>query len=53
MAFRLQSDGKYAQCAESIALAGLAIATLNPTLIQLNQGSSSSALSWFAQKIQQ
>ncbi len=49
----MQPDGKYAQCAESTALAGLAIATLDQTLIQLTQGSSSIALSWFAQKIQQ
>jgi Uma2 family endonuclease len=52
IAFRLQPDGKYEQCADSTALNGLAIATLDQTLIQLSQGSSSSALSWFAQKIQ-
>jgi Uma2 family endonuclease len=49
--FHLQLDGKYAQCAYSLALPGLAIETLDQTLIQLSQGSSSSALSWFAQQI--
>jgi hypothetical protein len=52
LAFCLQPDGKYEQCAESTALNGLAIATLDQTLIQLSQGSTGSALSWFAQKIE-
>jgi Uma2 family endonuclease len=51
LAFRLQEDGKYQQCAYSGALEGLPILLLEQTLAQLNQGTNVSAALWFAQKI--
>jgi Uma2 family endonuclease len=50
-AFVLQENGKYQECGESLALAGLPILLLEETLMQLDQGSNGSAALWFAQKI--
>jgi Uma2 family endonuclease len=49
--FRLQSDGKYQQCAYSVALNGLPIPLLDQTLERLSEGTNISAASWFAQQI--
>jgi len=51
LAFRLQLDGKYQQCAHSIALEGLPISLLEQTLAQLSQGTNGSAAVWFNQQI--
>jgi Uma2 family endonuclease len=51
IAFRLQSDGKYQQCAESVALNGLPISLLEQALERLSEGTNISAASWFAQAI--
>jgi Uma2 family endonuclease len=51
IAFRLQSNGKYQQCSESIALAGLPIALLEQTLQRLNEGTNISAATCFAQQL--
>ncbi|MBW4491789.1 MAG: Uma2 family endonuclease [Oscillatoria princeps RMCB-10] len=51
LAFRLQEDGKYQQCEDSVALEGLPISLIERTLAQLNQGNNGSAAFWFAQQI--
>jgi Uma2 family endonuclease len=51
IAFRLQSDGKYQQCAYSVALNGLPIPLLDQTLESLSERTNISAASWFAQQI--
>lgn len=51
IAFRLQLDGKYQQCADSVALNGLSISLLEQTLERLSEGTNISAASWFAQQI--
>ncbi len=51
IAFRLQSDGKYQQCAYSVALKGLPIFLLEPTLERLIERTNISAASWFAQQL--
>lgn len=50
-AFRLQADGKYFQCQNSVALPGLPITLLEQTLERLNQGTNISAAAWFAEAI--
>ncbi len=49
-AFQLQENGKYLECANSLALEGLPISLLNRTLERLNEESNGSAASWFAQQ---
>jgi Uma2 family endonuclease len=51
IAFRLQENGKYQQCSESVALSGLPIALLAQTLQRLNEGTNISAATWFAQQL--
>ncbi|MFE1743642.1 Uma2 family endonuclease [Coleofasciculus sp. H7-2] len=51
LAFRLQADGKYQQCASSVTLAGLSISLLEQTLERLSEGTNISAAGWFAQAI--
>lgn len=51
LAFRLQKDGKYQQCAQSVALEGLPISLLEQTLERLSEGTNISAASWFSQAI--
>ncbi len=51
IAFRLQENGKYQQCNESVALAGLSITLLEETLERLSEGTNISAALWFAQQI--
>jgi Uma2 family endonuclease len=50
-AFRLQADGKYQECAVSVALNGLPIALLQQTLLQLAQGTNITAANWFTTQI--
>jgi len=50
LAFRLV-DGKYEQCSESVALAGLPIELLEQTLEQMDNENGSAAI-WFAAQIQ-
>lgn len=50
-AFRLQENGQYQQCHESVALSGLPIDLLAQTLERLSQGSNISAALWFSQQI--
>jgi Uma2 family endonuclease len=50
LAFRL-IDGKYDQCSESVALAGLPIELLEKTLAQMDHENGNAAL-WFATQIQ-
>jgi Uma2 family endonuclease len=50
-AFQLQSNGKYQECATSVALLGLPITLLNQTLERLNAETNGSAAMWFAQQI--
>jgi Uma2 family endonuclease len=50
-AFRLQADGKYLQCQNSVALPGLPITLLEQTLQRLHQGTNISAAAWFAEAI--
>jgi Protein of unknown function (DUF820). len=50
-AFQLQSNGKYQECATSVALLGLPISLLNQTLERLNAETNGSAAMWFAQEI--
>ncbi len=50
-AFRLQSDGTYKLCTESVALKGLPISLLDQTLERLDAGTNISAASWFSQAI--
>lgn len=51
IAFRLQEDGRYQQCVESVALQGLPIALLEQTLQRLSEGTNISAANGFAQAI--
>ena len=51
LAFWLLEDGKYQQCAESGALAGLPIALLGQTLERLDTETNTRAAHWFAQQI--
>jgi Uma2 family endonuclease len=51
VAFRLQPDGHYQACTESIALAGLPIALLDQTLARLAIEPNFSVANWFAQAI--
>ncbi len=51
LAFRLQSDGKYQQQHNSIALEGLPISLLEMTVKRLNKESNISAGGWFARQI--
>lgn len=50
-AFRLQADGKYAECVESAALEGLQISLLEQTMGCLNEGTNVSAANWFGEAI--
>jgi Uma2 family endonuclease len=50
-AFRLQSDGSYKLCTESVAFKGLPISLLDQTLERLDEGTNISAASWFSQAI--
>jgi Uma2 family endonuclease len=50
-AFVLQENGKYQECGESLALAGLPILLLEETLMQLDEGTNGSAALWFSQQI--
>ena len=50
-AFRLQENGTYQQCSESVALSGLPIALLEETLARLDEGTNISAALWFSQQI--
>ena len=50
-AFRLQSDGIYKLCSESVALKGLPISLLDQTLERLDEGTNISAAIWFSQVI--
>lgn len=50
-AFRLQENGTYQQCSESVALSGLPIALLEETLARLSDGTNISAALWFSQQI--
>ncbi|MFB2976238.1 Uma2 family endonuclease [Microseira sp. BLCC-F43] len=50
-AFRLQSDGSYKLCTESVVLKGLPISLLDQTLERLSEGTNISAASWFSQAI--
>jgi len=51
LAFRLQPDGRYEQCAQSGALAGLAIALVEQTLSRLLADGNGSAALWFNQQL--
>jgi Uma2 family endonuclease len=51
LAFQLQSNGKYQECSQSLALSGLQISLLEQTLERLNEGTNGSAALWFAQQI--
>lgn len=51
IAFRLQENGKYQQCSESVVLAGLPISLLEQTLERLNEGTNITAAVWFSQQI--
>ena len=51
IAFRLQEDGKYQECEESVALSGLPISLLGETLERLEAGNNGSAAFWFSQQI--
>jgi Uma2 family endonuclease len=51
IAFRLQEDGKYQECEESVALSGLPISLLGETLERLEGGNNGSAAFWFSQQI--
>lgn len=50
-AFQLQSNGKYQECASSLALEGLPIGLLEQTLARLNEATNGSAALWFSQQI--
>lgn len=50
-AFQLQSNGKYQECTQSLALEGLSISLLEQTLAHLNEGTNGSAATWLAQQI--
>ena len=50
-AFRLQEDGKYAECGESVALEGLQISLLEQTIARLNESTNVSVASWFYEAI--
>lgn len=50
-AFRLQSEGTYKLCTESVALNGLPISLVDQTLERLSEGTNISAASCFAQAI--
>ncbi|MGD2180444.1 Uma2 family endonuclease [Lusitaniella coriacea] len=50
-AFCLQEDGTYQQVGESSVLKGCAIALLDRTLEQMQQGTNGSAALWFSQQI--
>lgn len=49
--FRLQENGKYKQCNESVALKNLPVALLEETLARLAEGTNISAALWFSQQI--
>jgi Uma2 family endonuclease len=51
LAFRLQDDGYYEQCAESVALPGLKMELLEATLEQLQQGTNILAANWFMKQL--
>jgi len=51
IAFRLQDDGKYQECEESVALSGLPISLLGETLERLEAENNGPAALWFAQQI--
>lgn len=51
LAFRLQDDGCYEQCIESVALPGLKIELLEATLEQLQQGTNILAANWFMKQL--
>lgn len=51
IAFRLQENGKYLQCVESVALAGLPIVLLEQTIDLLTKSTNITAANWFAQQI--
>lgn len=50
-AFRLQEEGQYQQCTDSVALEGLPISLLQQTLQRLSEGTNISAANWFSQAI--
>lgn len=52
-AFGLQENGKYQQCNQFVALAGLPIALLEQILERLNGETNISAALWCAQQIAQ
>ena len=51
IAFRLQDDGKYQECEESVALSGLPISLLGETLERLEGENNGPVALWFAQQI--
>jgi Uma2 family endonuclease len=51
IAFRLQADGKYRQCSESVALRGLPIALLEQTLQRLKTETNITVAGWFAEQL--
>ena len=51
LAFRLQDDGCYEQCIESVALPGLKMELLEATLEQLQQGTNILAANWFMKQL--
>jgi Uma2 family endonuclease len=50
-AFLLDEHGQYQDCTQSLALSGLAIATVEQALQKLDQGTNTSAAAWFAKQI--
>jgi Uma2 family endonuclease len=53
LAFQLQQDGRYQQSEYSKALEGLPIILLEETIKQLTQGTTDSAASWFAERVEE
>ncbi len=51
MAFRLQPDGQYCQCAESVALMGLSIDLLEQALARLAEMPNFAVANWFEQML--
>jgi len=50
-AFELQTNGKYIECSESLALKGLPISLLNQALERLSQEANTRVAAWLAQQI--
>lgn len=53
LAFQLQQDGRYQQSEYSKALKGLPITLLEETIRRLTQGTTDSAASWFAERVEE